>query len=296
MGTNTTVDINVIHKWVELSLTQVLASWSIERHLESSRLGLLYNERKGCNQYEGSYTEQKKSIELNQVLPGLQGLEDIISIANILPHPAIFRCQNQSMLKATRLADLTLELLTKLSLIVQTRKVFEGINIIRYTGKDKASLVNITKDSTSKHCARVVIPGKGTVLKDRPTDSPEYTVVFGLSENQKSHIDASHHQFFAQVYVQTSTQQETSGTFSQALSRIKNAKPSLFQRHLVFILRVTRSTRTLMIYNAQPRIRTKMELAFNNIEEEASKHDQRYQLALQNRCIGHISFLPNNDS
>mmetsp|Transcript_23823 Transcript_23823/g.43792 ORF Transcript_23823/g.43792 Transcript_23823/m.43792 type:complete len:890 (+) Transcript_23823:1884-4553(+) len=227
------------------------------------------------------------------MVPGLQGLEDMISIASELPHPAIVSVQHKSMLKATALANLTLVLLTKLSSIVHKRKI-EGINIIRCTDTDKASLVNITKDNTSKNCARVEISGKGKVLKDKPTDSPEYTVVFGLNgESQKSYIDASQHLFFKKVCVHISTQQETSA-FSQALSRIKNEKPSLFQRHLVFILRVSRSTRTLMTYNANPQIRTKMELAFNDIEQEAAKADERCRGALQSRCIRHISFLPKD--
>ena len=274
-------------------MSQGLAAWCIERHLESCRLGLLYDKPKGCNQYEGSYVEQTKSELINQVLPGLQGLEDMISIAHDLPHPAVSRIQHNSMLRATVLIDLTLDLLTKLSLIVHTRKVFEGIDIIRYTNKDGAALVNIVKDNTSRNSARVVIPAKGTALRDKPTDSPEYIVVFGLTgKNRKNHIDASHHQFFEQVYIQ-STQQETSN-FSQALSRIKKEKPSLFQRHLVFILRVSRSTRTLLVYNAGPGIRAKMELAFNDIEEAALKLHHRHHSALQTRCLRHISFLPND--
>jgi len=289
--TNTTVDIDVIHKWVALSLSQVLAAWSIERHLESARLGLLYIEKKECAQNEMINT-MSKFTSFNEALPGLQALEDMVTVASGLPHPAIASVENKSSLKATVLASLTLELLEAIiSLVFHKRKIVEGIDIIRYTGKGGASRVDITKDSTNS--TRVQISGKGKVLKDKPTDSPEYCVVFGLSESQKSLVDVSQHLFFKQVNVQISTQQETSA-FSQALSRMKNAKPSLFQRHLVFILKVSRSNRTLMTYNANPQIKTKMELVFNDIEQEAAKADGKCRASLQSRCIPHISFSPND--
>ncbi|KAL7542994.1 hypothetical protein ACHAXR_012278 [Thalassiosira sp. AJA248-18] len=292
---NTTVDINVIHKWVELSLSQVLAAWSIERHLDSSRLGLLCSKPHKFSQYEGKTSEVSKSISLNQALPGYQTVVDMMSIANDLPHPAIVCVQNKRMLRATVLANLTLELIEAMfGSIVHKKKTFEGIDVIRYTDKDGASIVNIAKEDSPKKCARVNLPEKGKAIKDKPTDSPEYIVVFGLNgQSQKYLIDASQNLFFKEVSVQISTQQETTA-FSRALSRIKNAKPSLFQRRLVFILSVSRSTRTLMTYNANPQIRSRMELRFKEIDQEATKADERCRDALQSRCLSHISFLPKD--
>lgn len=290
---NTTVDINVIHKWVELSLSQALAAWNIERHLESSRLGLLQDELEECAQCEGNNksSEQTKLKSLNQMLPGLPTLENMICICHDLPSPAIAMVKNVSMLRATVLANLTLELLeAMLSSIVHKKKNFEGVDIIRYT-EERASLVNITK---SKNCARVELLGRGKVLRDKPTDSPEYIVVFGLSGVSQT-SDIGGHLFFKQVCYQTSTQQETSA-FSQALSRIKKSHPSLFQRHLVFILRVSRSARILMAYNANPQIISKLELRFKEIELAMAKADERCRGALQSRCLRHISFLPKDSS
>lgn len=283
-------------QWVELSLSQVLVAWSIERHLDAARIGLLRHtgEEAAENESTCTDTEQSKLESINQTIPGLQALEDMILVASELPHPAIVRVECRSMLRATVLATHTLDLLNAiLSTIAPKMKTCGGVDIVRYAAPEGASLVNIGKDNTSdSNCVRVESMGRGKELKDQPTSSPEYIAVFGLNrESHKSSIDSPQNMFFKHVF--SGIEQDTFA-FSQALSQIKNARPSLFQRHLVFVVKASRYSRILMTYNAHPQLRVRLEIRFKEIDQAAAKAECQYLSALQNRCLRHISFLPTN--
>ncbi|KAL9182622.1 hypothetical protein ACHAXT_013274 [Thalassiosira profunda] len=289
---NTSVDIDVIHKWVELSLSQVLAAWSIERHLESIRGGLLRSgSEKSVHPASSSQLSQQSHLQsLDKVLPGLPVLMDMISIASEMPHPAIITVEHKSMMSAMALAGHTLTLLEgMISSIFHKRRALDGVDVIRYTGKGSASRVDITKES---HGVRV-LSAQGKVLRDKPTSSPEYVASFGVnSESQKSYRDARQNQFFKEVLVAVS--QQESSVFTDAVGRIKSEKSYLFRRHLVFILRVSRSSRTLFVYNANPAAQKVSAARFKEIEQEATRANERSRTALQSRCLRGVSFLPKD--
>ena len=278
---NTTVDMEVIHQWVKLSLSQVLAAFCIERHIESSQLGLLQNNKgEESSQYES--LRRSKLESLNQTLPGLPALEDMMIIANSLPHPAITRVESNNMLRATVLANLTLELLeAMLSSVTPKKKGCDAVDIMRYTVMEGFSLVKITKNNTHRY-ARVELSGRGKVLRDKPTDSPEFIVVFGLN-SESLRTTAPQNLFFKQVIAPNAS------PFSQALSQIKQTKPSLFQRRLAFIVRISRSTRTLMTYNVKPELRAHLMHRFKEIEQLFIKAEDQFRGDLQIRCLHHMS-------
>ena len=242
--------------------------------------------------------QSAKQISIDKTMTGVTALEDMIGFANRLPHPAVSTIENKGMLKATGLSNLTLKLLDAMlsSIAPATRsRLFEAVDIIRYTSSSGASLVKITKDNTPKKCARVELSGTRKVVRDRSIDNPEYISVFGF--NDKSMSSSSKHLFFKHVNFQisSSTQQETS-VFSQALSKIQAAKPSLFRRHLVFILRVSKRKRSLMIYNANPQLRLQLENNFKQIENAVAKADEQGRDSLQKRCLSHIGLAPTDQS
>ncbi|KAL7554217.1 hypothetical protein ACHAWF_017632 [Thalassiosira exigua] len=292
--TNTTVDADVIHKWVELSLSQVIMAWSIERHIESACLGLLRVEpqRSHCET-----TEEAKVKALNQALPGITVLEDLLKHSSALPHPAIVSVQKETTLRSTILAKLTLDMLEAiLNLIVNKQSIFKWAHIVRFTDNDGASLVNITH--SEKNSARVELSGERKVVTDKPTDSVEYIAVFGLNgamgREEPGNSDMKSNHFFKHVNVQVSTSTAEASAFSQALSRLVDANPSLLDRRIALMLKVSRSARTLMTYNVNPQKRITMEEKFNQIEQEAANADGSFRGALQARCLRHISFLRND--
>ncbi len=203
-------------------------------------------------------------------------------IANNLPHPAITRVDSNSLLRATVLSNLTLELLeAMLSFVTPQKKSSDAVSIMRHTATEGFSLVKITRDNTHRS-ARVETSGRGKVLRDKPTDSPEFVVVFGL--NGESMKYAPQNLFFKHVICPSNA-----SPFSQALSHIKQTKPTLFQRHLAFIVKISRSTRTLMTYNIKPELRSLLEHRFKEIEQSVIKAEGQFRSDLQIRCLQHMS-------
>ncbi len=208
-----------------------------------------------------------------------------MTFANGMPHPAITRVESKKMLRATVLSSLTLELLeVMMSSMTPKRKSCDAVDTLRYTVTEGFSLVKITKN-ISHRCARVELSGSGKVIREKPTDSPEFIVVFGLnSESLKSTVNSPQNLFFTQVALSNES------PFSHAVSLLKQTKPSLFQRRLAFILRVSRSTRSLMTYNVKPELRAYLNHKFEDIEHSAIKAEDQFRDALQLRCLKHISF------
>lgn len=210
-------------------------------------------------------------------------------IANNLPHPAIARVDSNSMLRATVLSNLTLELLeAMLIFITPQKKSSDAVSIMRHTATEGFSLVKITRDNTHRS-ARVELSGRGKVLRDKPTDSPEFVVVFGL--NGESMKYAPQNLFFKHVICPSNA-----SPFSQALSHIKQTKPTLFQRHLAFIVKISRSTRTLMTYNIKPELRSLLEHRFKEIEQSIIKAEDQFRDDLQIRCLQHMSLHTKDSS
>jgi len=274
-------------QWLELSLSQVVAAFCIERHIESSQLGLLHdahNINKDC-------LERSKLESLNRVYPGLPALEDMMMIAHNMPHPVITRVEHRSMLRAINLADITLDLSESMINSLASKKKSSVVDILRYNPHRGYSVVTMRKDKTHG-CARVELSTSGAVIRDKPTDCPEYIVVFGLNrESLKSNINTPMNLFFKQVFPQS----DESSSFFQALSCVKLAKPSLFQRHLVLIIRISRSMRTLVTFNVNPDLRAKLDMKFNEINESMLKAEGQFRNGFQIRCMRHIS-LPANDT
>lgn len=213
-------------------------------------------------------------------------------IAHNMPHPAITRVESRSMLRAINLADITLDLFeSMINSLFSKKKSIDPIDILRYNSNTGYSVVTVRKDKTHG-CARVELTTSGAVIRDKPTDCPEYIVVFGLNRDSlKSNINTPMNLFFKQVF----SQSDESSPFFQALSCVKLAKPSLFQRHLVLIMRISRSMRTLLTFNVNPDLRAKLDMKFNEINESMLKADGQFRNGLQIRCMRHIS-LPRNDT
>lgn len=275
-------------QWLELSLSQVVAAFCIERHIESSQLGLLHH----AHNIDKDCLERSKLESLNRVYPGLPAFEDMMMIAHNMPHPVITRVEHKSMLRAINLADITLDLFeSMINSLASKKKSSDAIDILRYNLHRGYSVVTMRKDKTHG-CARVELSTSGAVIRDKPTDCPEYIVVFGLSrESLKSNINTPMNLFFKQVFPQS----DESSPFFQALSCVKLAKPSLFQRHLVLIIRISRSTRTLVTFNVNPDLRAKLDMKFNEINESMLKAEGQFRKGFQIRCMRHIS-LPTNDT
>ena len=279
--TNTTVDVEAIQNWVNLSLCQVLAAYTIEHHRESC-----LQSATGTLPARSSSLKSKREA-LNQLIPGLPPLEDMMTITIDLPHPAMMKVHSKKRLQATSLAAHTLDLTEKavLSAIFNksTRLPCDGVEIFRMA--NTSSRVSVTRDRIMK--AKVVSFENGRIIKDNHVDSPEYICVFGLLQSDISPINSPQHLFFKEIHV---PRPETS-VFTEVLHRIRSLKPALFERHMVFILRVSRNSRSLMTYNVNPQIWATMKTTFNDIEGELSRAEEARREHSVGRCMEQFPFI-----
>lgn len=284
--TNTTVDIETIHKWVLLSLNQVLAAYTIERYRESC-----LQHCAGTDNARRSAAKGDREV-INQLMPGLPPLEDMMAIAIDLPHPAMMKVQSKKRLQATSLAALTLDLTEKAIMSAIFNKTmrlpFNGIDIFRLA--NNASRVSIVRDRRLK--AKVISLGSGSIITDNHATNPEYVCVVGLRQSDGNALNSPQHLFFKEIHVPRS---DTSA-FADMLTQIKTLKPALFERHLIFILRVNRNCRTLMAYNASPHIWAMMKTNFTEIEGELCKAEEVRREHYVGRCMDQFPFTTKKDA
>ncbi|KAL3795130.1 hypothetical protein HJC23_007358 [Cyclotella cryptica] len=286
---NTTVDIEILHQWVELSLSQVLIAWSIERHMYISRNEPAAGEFKAHEAREKEHPTKtdNQRLEVWKLVPDFPAFEDMMRIASELPHPAIVTATQQKMIRTTSLATLTLQMNEMiLGVLCQKAKMnfVPGVSIIRCS--NTASIVVIKRNAKSKNSIQIE-SRSGTKIRDRAMESPEYISVFGLGLFDQSSVINVSQLFFKETFCLRPTQ-ETS-TFSQALSIIKKRWPALFTRHLAFILRVSKSCRTLFAYNMHPQVWINIKTRFFDIDNAISTTDETHRTNLQLKCSGQPS-------
>lgn len=260
--TNTLLDAAILHNWVELSLNQSLVGYRIQAViLQSRQTPLLSSHAANVDEVEGQGT-LARSVEINHLCRGVPALHSVIIRSFDLPHPALARIElKQNPVKATLLAPLTLSLLDQgLLEAIHSDKKGSGlgcVSIIR-TSKFPAktcNLVSLTRDTLAGSVRVSAINEKGqTKVIDRPMDSPEYIVAFGLGrqgedikDTKKRRSSSLYSQLvFRELVVEESSPQDI---LAQKLLELKAAKPDLFSRSLAFILHVRRSSRIVYVYN-----------------------------------------------
>jgi len=285
---NTTVDVDVLHKWVHLSLSQVLVAWNVERHLKWHKSNSTKRETPHClNQ------EQQKMNSIEKSMPGLPALMDMLNIGVELPHPTIIKVCSDKMIRSTLLASTLLAHLSVVLCAIFNQKAIsfpiDDVHIIRYTDYQKAIKVTMCSDNTKGNGVRVVSTKKKKNLKDKPTDNPEYFCVFGLGKRgeQRPHRVQASQLFFQDINAGRPASEESA--FSQALMAIKKSNPSLFERGLAFVLTVSRRRRSLITFNVNPQILASMKTKFMEIEEENVELDDLCRSSLRNRSLPFIS-------
>ena len=225
--TNTTVDVDILHKvrviertiyilihmptsshttiivrfesqWVELSFNQVLATWNIET-LIRHRYSIADNLMRATYQRE----------LLSEIMPGLPVLDDVMNIACQLPHPASGTMKRNNMIYAHSLATLTLQMNEMIiGILCQKAKMttLPGVVFIRCT--DTASLVHIKRHPKLKESVHVEFD-TGKRIKDKSIENPEYISVFGLNQFDQFSVISPTALFFKEAFEVRPTQDTT---------------------------------------------------------------------------------------
>lgn len=248
------------HFFVELSLTQALNGWLIERHIEKARSGLLMM-RNNDLPHSCDMSQVRKYHEINGICPGLPLLGCMLHLTHQLPNPTVKRCDFYGKLKATNLIGITVNLLENclLPTLLNDRKCSlseaKNVSIIRVS-KNKLCSVQIRRDPVRE---KIMIYDANTEerLHDDHDDTPEYICSFDLLPSRglgKNSIPPTTSFLFQKVFIEDYLTNDDCGSLSNALQILKSKNPSAFLRRITFILTVTRSARSVLFYNWNPSV------------------------------------------
>lgn len=321
---NTLLDARILQSWIELSLNQALVGFRIEAVLMESHKAISVSPnfnavadeqpalppgwRRGSNPNAAAIC----SRDVDFLCKGIPGLYSIISRSHDLPHPAVVKSEFRKIpVKAALLAPLTLSLLDDglmHDLQLERRGSCDdfrgGVVIIRTTPTDKARLVAINRGG-SAGSVRVTehnTDGRSRKLFDRVTDSPEYIVAFGLGHSrEKEDDDGSDKKRRSSVlrsqlvFRELVVEDPSENPFSKRLHDFKSLRPDLFQRSLAFILHVTRSSRSLYVYNWNQASLSKVISRMEIIENEIIQSDQQLSQKQQAKYLRGLNLFNDQE-
>ena len=226
---NTTLKLDGLHRWIELTFNQALVAWATEKHIRSVRLG------KFKSNILRSGNSNKLAFKLQELFCGLPELTSCCLSLNSLPHPAIGMFEEVGPFKASRLCQLTRDVLE--SLTNQRQRIIEkkGIKTLRICNENKHAFFDIFNDQ------RAV---------DRPTDSPQYIAVYGLCGDTEKHNDKET-MLFREVSYLSDDEESSFSSLLRVRQLIRNKDPYRhnFMRRLVLIVIVSKTSLTVLTYN-----------------------------------------------
>lgn len=277
---NTTLDVEAIYRWIELTLNQALVSWVIERFLENASLEPLE---------QSEDVLPSKNLDLmSKLSPGLPILSTILSKGVTLPHPGVKRIGLKWCLKSVDIASLTLECLERVILgsLYDKKRVDAqdviGLEILRFVDRESGFVTMKQIEPTIAH----VMNTDNLTAIDKSVDSPTFVVIYGLSreteimrrigQEKRTHPKGSppfSSFLFQKVSIDDFLAKDTPGSLSNALKTVMLRKPSVFIRRISFILSVSRTELNALFYNFNPNT---IESIKSKLEEIHSDNEKRY--------------------
>ncbi len=216
-----------------MTLNQALVSWVIERHLERARLGL-------CRLPIGIVEDKKErnlTLPISKICPGLTSLGSFLTtVSRSFPHPAVKKLDFYCAVKATEVASLSLHCLERCilgPLFGNKKKIgakdIVGLQMLRVCQSHTTSID--LKYSDPPKAVQVYSKDKNEVIIDRPMDSPQIIIVYGLNEKtekvrRKDLMERTQSQYapppgsflFQKVSIDDFLSDKMSGSLSNALN------------------------------------------------------------------------------
>ena len=295
---DTDMNRGALHKWLQLTLNQVLVAWSIERNIERVNKRLHTSDETEDFGYEnqGKYSIKERQVILDQLCPGLPNMIFMCKSSYILPHPVIDFVEHHGAVKASSVATLTLTLLERsiMGTLLKgvTSLTSRNVFIIRLSRDERPRLVNLNWDSEHQVAlVQEVGQGKHAEFKDVPTDCPEYICFYchqRYCDDEKNDV-TSLPLFFKEVVIEEKPGESRGRPFIAALHFIKKNNPSFFMRSLSFVLTVKRNIRSLLTYNWDPRVLSEVKSRVKEIELSVLSSFGMSLHSQQRMCLGVLS-------
>jgi len=278
---NTTVKVDVLMEWIELSMNQSLANWCIERHLFRSQRLLLKEDVSDRSK------DTDVSSNINKICPGLQFLRGTLDLGNTFPSHIIHKKESCHRIRSTSIASLTYDLVKSCVKSIyndsQVDVMQSDVNIIRYlqiSENTKSRECHIPKPvalSTNSKTGMVRVSDllSGEDIVDSRMESPVYLCVFGnlfnrectaLKNNymEKNGISSTKCNNNSALHCQELIIDELDkGGAHQAFVQLKAS--GILLRRSAFVLLVSRTYRSFICYNWHPN--TLKAFSYTELEE-----------------------------
>jgi len=276
---NTTLDVEAVYRWIELTLNQALVSWVVERYLEKASLGPFEQSEdpRSCNGLQ----------QMGKLCPGLPAFTRILSKCETLPHPGIKHIRLQWCANSVDVASLTLECFERVILasLYDKKRVdaqdVTGLEVLRFVD-GKSEFVNIKQAEPAK---AFVVNKDNLMVIDKPIDSPTYAVVYGLhretevmrriGQEKRTHPKGAppfSSFLFQKVSIDDFLAKDTPGSLSNALKTVLLKKPCVFMRRISFLLFVSRTGISALFYNFNPITIESIKSKLEEIHSDVDKH------------------------
>ena len=258
----------------ELTLNQAVVSWCVERHLESTRLGLSF--------FTTGDEANAKVSNIDHVSPGLASLGCILLKNKELPHPGVKGLDFNFVINGPDLAGMTVKCLEQaiLPILFDQRKItmrdVRDLSNIRITNNDVQSVH--LKDGER---VQVIDYLSGRNIWDRELDSLQYVSVYGLNAETEFAARHFHDDGIATGMMASPTSLlfktilvndylSVSNSLSNALRDILTNDPYILLRRVAFLVSVRRDGFSVLFYNWNPQsvemVRSKLNDIFNEYE------------------------------
>jgi len=236
---DTALHTDALHRWIKLTLDQVLAGWVIERELE------LQSQR----------TQEMRALseDISETLfisKGLSTLVSLIDESNKMPHPAAKKWDSSCVVRSSMVATVALRLLDKAitepfyAATKSTKKesLDRHIRVIRFSRNAPPVRVGLQwkGGETRRAFIRQFPEQRGGIVEDKPIDCPEYyisCVIPAWSKEESEGTRPSLPQLFSGVALQKGEE------------HLLPISPFAFRRSFAFVFHVTRNRIVLYAYN-----------------------------------------------
>ena len=249
-------------------MNQAAVSWCLERHLETTRLGL----------------SQAKLCNLNRLSPGLASLGSILEANKDLPHPGVKGVDFNFSINGPDLAGMTFKCLERAILPI----LFDHKKI---TIKDVRDLSNVRIAHNSLQSVhlkdgepvQVIDYLSGGNIWDRELDSPQYVSAYGLNAETEFTARHFHDEGAANGAMPSSSSLlfktisvndylSVSNLLSNSLRNILKTDPYILLRRVAFLVSVRREGFSVLFYNWNPQ---SVELVKSKLIEIYQEYDMQ---------------------
>jgi len=227
-----------------------------------------------------------------------------------LPHPAVQRLQFESSVRATVLAKMTFNFLERgliQPLFDKRLRVSDvsGLDVFRFCGKDIPKVVRFSCEN-HQNTVQVYDAINNSLIFDDPSDSPEYIAVFGLRQEtgnmQKFDLEKRRKPqlasspppssfLFRSVFVEDHLGDGRSDSLSSAIIKLVSSSPHAFLRSVAFVIRMTKSSQSVLFYNWNPQTKQSAETRLKEVHGDFLLSHNVKIISLQSTCLKNVGLF-----